>query len=179
MKKEKQTPIHDFFSQDHRRVDALLEKATEDIHHIDLNIYNEFRIALLTHIKMEENILFPAAKKANQNQPLPDFARFRSEHAAITTLLAVYPNPDLIKVLKYVLHKHDEAEEKPGGMYDICENLTQDQTDELLHQLKNITPTPVHPPKKENYVFEAAKRVLARAGYDYDELLQKLNDSQQ
>jgi len=167
-------PIHDFFSKDHQRVDQLLEKAIQDLNNIDMDIYQEFRIALLTHIKMEENILFPAAKKANNGKPLPDFQRFRLEHAAITTLLAVYPNPEIIKVLKYVLNKHDHAEEKPGGMYDVCEKLTQSQTADLLEELKNIKPTPVHPPKKEDYVFEAAKRVLSRAGYDYDDLVEKL-----
>jgi len=168
-------PIHNFFSKDHRRVDALLEKATKDPDNIDMTIYQEFRIALLTHIKMEENVLFPAAKKANNGDQLPDFQRYRLEHAAITTLLAVYPNAELIKVLKYVLDKHDEAEERPGGMYDVCEKLTQDQTSEIIKKLNETTPTPVHPPKKEKYVFEAAKRVLTRAGYDYDELVEKLN----
>ncbi len=169
-------PIHDFFSKDHRRVDLLLEKAIQDLDNINMEIYQEFRIALLTHIKMEENILFPAAKKANNGKQLPDFQRYRLEHAAITTLLAVYPNPELIKVLKYVLDQHDEAEEKPGGMYDVCEKLTNSQTSDLLKELKNIKPTPVHPPKKEDYVFEAAKRVLSRAGYDYDELAKKLSN---
>lgn len=167
-------PIHDFFSEDHRRVDALLEEAIKDLDNIDMTIYQEFRIALLTHIKMEENVLFPAAKEANDGKPLPDFQRFRLEHAAITTLLAVYPNMELIKVLKHVLHQHDEAEEKPGGMYDVCERLTQDQTSAIIEKLENITPTPVHPPKKEEYVFEAAKRVLTRAGYDYEELVEEL-----
>lgn len=166
--------IHQFFSEDHRRIDAILEQATQNLQQIDMDLYQEFRIALLTHIKMEENILFPAAKIANGGKPLPDFQRFRLDHAAITTLLAVYPNEEVIKVLKYIVDLHDEAEEKPGGIYEVCENLTQDQTAELLSQLKAITPTPVHPPKKETYVFEAAKRVLARAGYDYNELAEKL-----
>lgn len=166
--------LHHFFSEDHRRIDAILEEATRDIHQIDMDLYQDFRIALLTHIKMEENILFPAAKLANGGKPLPDFQRFRLDHAAITTLLAVYPNEEVVKVLKYIVDLHDEAEEKPGGMYEVCENLTRDQTKEILKELRAITPTPVHPPKKEIYVFEAAKRVLARAGYDYDELAKKL-----
>lgn len=161
-------PLHDFFTNDHERLDAILEVATKDMNAIDMEIYKQFRIGLLTHIKMEENILFPAAKKANNDQPLPNFQRFRLEHAAITTLLAVYPSAEVIKVLRHILDRHDLAEEEPGGMYDICENLTKEYTDELLKQLRNITPTPVHPPKKEDYVLEAAKRVVERAGYDYE-----------
>lgn len=164
-------PIHDFFSKDHKRVDSLLNEATKDITNIDLEIYASFRVGLLTHIKMEENILFPAAKEANDGKPLPNFSRFRLEHAAITTLLAVHPHKDLIKVIRHVLDKHDEAEEIPGGMYDICEKLTIDRREEILEKVKSIEQVPVHPPKKEDYVFEAAKRVLARSGYDYDTII--------
>src|SRR5699024_3124111 len=103
-------PIHQFFSKDHQRIDKLLDRATKDPNNIDSALYKQFRIGLLTHIKMEENVLFPAAKKANGGKPLPDFKRFRLEHAALTTLLAVPPNPELLKVLYHVLEKHDEAE---------------------------------------------------------------------
>src|SRR5699024_9203316 len=131
-------PLYDFFTDDHRRVDLLLEQATKDPNNIDHKIYKQFRVGLLTHIKMEENILFPAAKKANGGNQLPGFKRFRNEHAALTTLMAVYPNPNLLKVLRHILEKHDEAEERSGGMYEICENLTRNETEELLEKLKNI-----------------------------------------
>ncbi len=163
--------LHDFFTKDHDRVDKLLEQATQNPDQIDLELYREFRIGLLTHIKMEENLLFPAAKEAQGGKPLPNFKRFRLEHGALTTLVAVYPNKEVIKVIQHVLERHDEAEEKPEGMYDICENLTKDHTQELIEKAKEITPVPVHAPKKEEYVLEAAKRVLKRAGYDYDQIL--------
>lgn len=161
-------PLHQFFTEDHERIEGLLEQAITDPDQIDLERYRKFRIGLLTHIKMEENILFPAAKKANGGKPLPNFQRFRMEHGAITTLMAVHPNREVIKVIRHILDRHDLAEEEPGGMYDVCENLTKAYTEELLEELKNIPPTPVHPPKKEDYVLEAAKRVVKRAGYDYD-----------
>lgn len=165
-------PIYQFFAQDHNRVDDILQEAIKDSESIDFDKYQEFRIALLTHIKMEENILFPAAKEANAGKELPDFKRFRLEHAAITTLLAVHPNvyPEVIKVIRYILERHDEAEEKPGGMYEVCEKLTENRTKKILQQLKNTIETPVHPPKKEDYVLAAAKRVVERAGYNYDEI---------
>lgn len=161
-------PLHQFFTQDHRRLDALLEESTKNPDEIDTELYRQFRIGLLTHIKMEENIVFPAAKKANDGKPLPDFERFRLEHGAITTLMAVPPDSKMLQVLRYVLDKHDEAEEIPGGMYDICENLTKDQTEEILEKLKAVTPVPVHPPNPLPVVLKAAKRILKRAGYDYD-----------
>ncbi|MBW7937003.1 MAG: hemerythrin domain-containing protein, partial [Flavobacteriales bacterium] len=46
-------PLYDFFAQDHRRLEQLLEEATnKDV--VDMVLYNEFRSGLLTHIKMEE-----------------------------------------------------------------------------------------------------------------------------
>lgn len=164
-------PLYNFFTKDHGRVDDLLQQAIRSLPKIDMKIYDQFRIALLTHIKLEENLLFPIAKKANGGRPLPHFKRFRLEHGALTTLIAVHPTPELIKVISYVLQKHDEAEEEPGGMYDVCEALTKEKTNEVLQTAKRIKPVPVHPPKKEVYVLEAAKRVLSRAGYDYDKIL--------
>ncbi|TQD39035.1 hemerythrin domain-containing protein [Haloflavibacter putidus] len=167
-------PIYNFFTEDHRRLDTLLEKATKDPDNVDKDLYREFRIGLLTHIKMEEKVLFPAAKIANGGEPLPNFERFRLEHGAITTLMAVPPNKELLKVLGHVLEKHDEAEEIKGGMYDICENLTQGQTEEILEQLKKVTPVPVLEPNASPAVLKAAKRILKRAGYDYDGIVARV-----
>lgn len=160
--------LYDFFTEDHRRVEAILEEATRDINNIDEDLYREFRIALLTHIKMEEKILFPAAQRANNGEPLEYQAQLRLEHGAITTLMVPTPTPDLIKVLKYVLDIHDEVEEKKGGMYEACEKLTLNETEEILEELRNTTLVPVHPNKDSDFVLQAAKRSLLRAGYDYD-----------
>lgn len=164
-------PIYNFFSGDHRRVDSILEESKHDPYNLNYEAYNKFRVALLTHIKMEENILFPAAKKANGGKALPDFDQLRLEHAALTTLMAVHPTQEIIKVIEHLLEKHDELEERSGGIYDVCDHLTATQTEEILEQLENIKPTPLHDTKKDAYVMEAAKRVLTRAGYDYDEIV--------
>lgn len=164
----KNKTLYDFFTEDHRRLDKILDTATKNPDKVDSNLYREFRIGLLTHIKMEEKILFPAAKKANGGEPLPDFERFRLEHGAITTLMAVPPTRKLLKVLRHILEKHDEAEEIKGGMYDVCEKLTQDQTQEILTALRKVTPVPVHEPNASPAVLKAAKRITKRAGYDYD-----------
>lgn len=163
-------PLYEFFTRDHRRVDKLLEKATEGFTVTNEEKYRQFRIGLLTHIKMEENILFPAVKEANGGKQLPMIDRFRREHGALTTIVAAKPDPEVIKVLRHVLEKHDEAEEEQGGMYEVCENLTGEQTREILEKAKSITEVPVHPPNPADAVLKAAKRVLKRAGYDYDEI---------
>jgi hemerythrin superfamily protein len=56
--------LHQFFAEDHRRIDKLFNKATEQPNEVDMNYYLQFRTQLLRHIKMEEKILFKAAKKS-------------------------------------------------------------------------------------------------------------------
>lgn len=164
-------PLYHYFTDDHRQIEAILEKAIENRAQVNDTFYQEFRARLLTHIKMEEKILFLAAQKANNNVPLPLAAQLRLEHGAITSLMVPSPTPELIKVLKHVLEIHDIKEEEEGGMYDACEALTVEQRDEILEQLGNVTLTPIHPHNDAPIALEAAKRALLRAGFDYDKIV--------
>ena len=56
-------------------------------------------------------------------------------------------------------------------MYDLCENLTKIQTDEVMKKLSEVTEVPVHPFNTHPVVFGAMKRALLRAGFDYDDIL--------
>jgi len=163
-------PLYDFFTNDHRRIEDLLDKATEDHNGIEMDAYHRFRTGLLKHIKMEEKILFPAAQKANGGTPLPLAAKLRLDHGALTALMVVPPSPEVIKVLRHVLDKHDLLEEQPGGMYDVCEGLTAGETGELLAQLEKATEVPVQKFNDADYALGAAKRALERAGFDFDAL---------
>ena len=160
--------IYQFFTKDHRRIELLLEKATEDVNNIDMDYYHSFRTGLLKHIKMEEKILFPAAQKANGGTPLSLASKLRLDHGAITSLMVVPPDPGVIKVLRHVLKKHDILEEQPGGMYDMCESLTTGETQNILDQLSKVTEVPVQQYNKADYALGAAKRALERAGFDFD-----------
>ncbi len=162
--------LYQFFTKDHRRIEDILNKATEDIQNIQMDYYHQFRSGLLKHIKMEERIFFPAAQKANNGVPLPLAAKLRLDHGALTALMVVPPDPAVVKVLRYVLEEHDLLEEQPGGMYDVCEKLTEGETQEVLQQLKKSTEVPLQAHNKAEYALEAAKRALARAGYDFDAL---------
>lgn len=164
-------PIYDFLSADHERLNNLLDEAVANYNAIDIEKYRQFRIGLLTHIKMEEKILFPATKKANGNVHLQMIVQLRLEHGAITALMALPPSENLTKVIRYILNIHDLKEEEPGGVYEVCERLTASETESILKAFKETTPVPVHPPNDSVYVFEAAKRALKRAGYDYDEIV--------
>ncbi|HRF23422.1 MAG TPA: hemerythrin domain-containing protein, partial [Chitinophagaceae bacterium] len=117
-------PLYQFFTKDHRRIEQLLDQACENPDVIDLEYYHQFRTGILKHIKMEEKILFPAAQRANGNIPIPLAAKLRLEHGAITSLMVLPPTLDVIKVVRIILDEHDLLEEEPGGMYDICEQLT-------------------------------------------------------
>lgn len=164
-------PLYHFFTEDHRRIEVLLEEATKDPLHIDQELYHHFRTGLLRHIKMEEKILFPAAQKANGGKPLPLAAKLRLDHGALTALMVVPPTREVISVILYVLEKHDQLEEEPGGMYDLCEKLAVHETRQLLEQLALTTEVPVHPHNKAGYALDAAKRALERAGFDYDAIV--------
>ena len=98
--------LYQFFTKDHRRIEDILNIATEDIHY-QMDYYHQFRSGLLKHIKMEERIFFPAAQKANNGVPLPLAAKLRLDHGALTALMVVPPDPEVVKVLRYVLEEHD------------------------------------------------------------------------
>lgn len=161
-------PLYQFFTEDHQRIDGFLDNAVAKPGEIDLNHYHHFRTQLLRHIKMEEKILFPAAKRADSTVAESLIPRFRLEHGAITALMVPPPTSQLLGVIKYLLEIHDIAEEEPGGLYEICEALTHGQTEELLTQLRATQEVPVHPPNPAPIAIEAARRALARAGYDFD-----------
>lgn len=163
--------LYNFFTQDHRRIEPLLEEATRNPREINMDIYHQFRTGLLKHIKMEERILFPAAKEANNGRELPLQAKLKKDHGAITALLVVPPNPDVVKVIRFILEKHDILEEEKGGMYEACEALTKDETTVLLEQLKSAKEVPVQPHNDTAFAMKAAKNALNRAGYDFQEIL--------
>ncbi len=165
-------PLHQFFTKDHHRIDELLNKAIEQPGKIDLNYYHQFRTQLLRHIKMEENTLFPAAKKVNPEVVQALIPRFRLEHGALTALMVPPPTSSLIKVIRYVLERHDRAEEEPGGLYDVCEALTHGQTQELLGKLAGTEEVPVHPPNPAPIAIASARRALKRANYDFDAIVE-------
>lgn len=164
--------LYDFFTNDHRRIEKILGEATKNKDRVDLEKYHQFRIGLLTHIKMEEKILFVAAQKANGGEPLPLQAKLRLDHGALTSLMVCVPTPQVLRALNYILEQHDILEEEAGGMYEACEKLTQHETQQILEDLKNVTPVPVHPFNEAAYVIDVAKRSIERAGFDFDKITQ-------
>lgn len=165
---KQRAPLYDFFAADHRRIETIFARATKDKNNVDLEQYHEFRVGLLTHIKMEEKILFTAAQKANGGAPLPLQAKLRLDHGALTSLLVCFPTPAVIKMISHIMEEHDILEEEQGGMYEACERLARPEIQQILEDLENVTPVPVHPFNEASYVLDVARRSVKRAGFDFD-----------
>jgi hypothetical protein len=160
--------VHRYLVDDHRRLDALLERAMSDPENIDASAYAQFRAGLLKHIGMEEKILFPAAQKRRGGEPLPVAPRLRLDHGALVALLVPSPTASVVAAIRAILKIHNPIEEDAGGMYDQCEKVVGTEVDEILRQLQNYSEVKALPHVDSPFVIEAARRALARAGYDYE-----------
>jgi len=162
--------IRRFLSDDHRRLDALLDRTTTDPARIDRAAYASFRAGLLKHIGMEERILLPAAQRLRGGEPLPIATGLRLQHGAIASLLVPTPTPDVIATLRVVLDIHNPLEEDPAGLYETCEELAGNGLAALVAALRAAPEVPVAAYVDGAKVMAAARRTLARAGLDVDVL---------
>lgn len=162
-------PVARLLADDHRRLEALLRRATAHPGMIDRAAYAEFRAGLLKHIGMEEKILLPAAQRARGGEPLPIAAKLRLDHGALAALLVPTPTPTIIAALRAILAAHNSIEEGPGGVYDICEHLAGAEAAALLAQLRAAPEVPVAPHSDGPRVLAATRRALARAGYNLED----------
>jgi hypothetical protein len=139
-------PLHRFFSADHRRLDALLQRSIAEPGRVDLAPFGEFRAGILRHIGMEEKVLFTAARQARGGEPLELAARLRVDHGAIAALLVPTPTPALVAEIVSVLASHNRREEEPGGVYDACdEALGPAVAARLVEELRAFPEPPLKP----------------------------------
>jgi hypothetical protein len=162
--------IYRLLADDHRRLDALLDRATADPGRIDRAAYAEFRAGLLKHIGMEEKILLPAVQRLRGGEPLPVAAALRLQHGAIAALLVPTPTPDVIATLRVVISGHNPLEEEPGGLYETCEEVVDNEVDVLLANLRAAPEVPVASHVDGSKVLSAVRRSLARTGLDVEAL---------
>jgi hypothetical protein len=159
-------PIHCFLAVEHRHLEQAFREATADLERIDMKKYARFRACLLRHIAAEEKILIPAAKAASATI-LPLARKIRTQHGAITALLAPPPSPTILRALRAILESHDALEEMRGGLYDRCENLVAGRSEEILDRLHAAPEVPVSPYAQDPEVIDSVRRILARAGYEW------------
>ena len=129
-------PLGEFLAADHRRLEALLDRATADPEAVDQILFEEFRAGLLRHIGMEEKILLPAARRALGGNPLPIARRLRLDHGAIAAMLVPTPSAKSVARLRQMLALHDALEEGPDAVYDECDRLLSGEVTELLRSLE-------------------------------------------
>lgn len=158
--------IHRYLADDHDRLDALLERSISDPENIDISAYAQFRSGLLKHIGMEEKILLPAAQRIRSGEPLPVAAKLRLDHGALAAMLVPTPTARVVAAIRAILKFHNPIEEDPGGMYDQCEELAGAGAEQILRQLQEAPEVRVLPHVDSPFVMEAARRALARAGYE-------------
>lgn len=151
-----------FMSADHRRLEALLDRATATSGAIAHDLFEQFRAGLLRHIALEEKILLPAIRAARGGDPHPMAAQLRLDHGAIAALLVPTPTAAGVSRLRTLLEQHDEIEERGGGVYDNCDSTLASEAAELLHRLKTYpevrTAPHVDGPLVERHIQEALER---------------------
>jgi hypothetical protein len=162
-------PLYKFFVEDHRRLEKLLSRATVHAPTYDGTGYSEFRVGLLKHIKMEENVIIPAAQQAREGIPLAIAPKLRLDHGALVALLVPPPSPTVVRAIRGILSDHNRTEESQGGLYDLCERLVGEQVVELMKKVEEVPEVPALPHKTGPNILEATKRALQRAGYDLDD----------
>ncbi len=158
--------LYHYFESDHKRLEALLDRASAKAGEFEMNAYSEFRSGLLRHIGLEEKILFPAAQNAKAPEPIPGIQKLRLDHGALTALMVPPPTAAIVATIRVILAEHDALEESPGGPYDVCERLAGNEVDSLLERVRSAPAVPVLPHRSEPFVLEATRRAVARAGYD-------------
>jgi hypothetical protein len=159
-------PLSAFFIDDHRRLDGLLKKALAG-GQVEATAYGEFRAGILRHIGMEERVLIPAATRARGGTALPVARLLRLDHGAIASLLVPPPSPRIIERIVAVLGPHNEAEERPGGLYAVCDELLVKEAETLLKALRGFPEVPVAPHQDgrnvQRHIEETVR--LARRGW--------------
>jgi len=134
--------LRSWLSRDHAEIDALLRAAT-GAERFDLDAFGQFRERLLRHIGIEERLLFPAVKRVHDGQLPASVAELRIDHAALTSLLVPTPDHALAEEIADLLARHNELEERAGGVYDECVAMLDDATAEaLLRDASERRPVP-------------------------------------
>jgi len=157
--------LRQFLTDDHRRLDALLELSGQCRTPDERAAYDQFRRGILKHIGIEEKIMLTAAARL-RGAPLEEAGRLRLDHGALVSLLMPIPTPPIIRAIRAVLAAHNPIEEGAGGVYDRCEKLAASEHDTLLDKIRAAPEVPTNPNATTPRILDAARNALRRAGYD-------------
>ncbi|MBE9537794.1 MAG: hemerythrin domain-containing protein [Proteobacteria bacterium] len=142
--------IQDYLTGDHRRCDELLSAAESAVDSGDWSDAEQKTQAFLTttanHLRMEEEILFPAFEEATGMTQGPT-AMMRQEHdqmrglfAQIEDALQRQDEEDFLgntETLLIMIQQHNMKEE--GMLYPMADEHLVDQSEQLLDQMKKTS----------------------------------------
>ena len=158
-----------FLVDDHVRLAGLLQKAHPRPGRVNYGPYAEFRAGLLRHIAMEEKILLPAARRLLGGEPLPTYDKLRRDHGALAALLVPTPTPEIAATIRAILNDHNQVEEGPDGVYEVCERLAAEEAESLVTEMRNLPDVKLAPHDDDPRVMKSTLRALERAGYRLEE----------
>lgn len=162
--------LYQYLSDDHDRLDGLLQRAVAKPGVISMEPYGDFRKGLLRHIGIEEKIVFPTIAKLQGGRPAAITERLRLDHGAIVALLVPPPSASIVATIRSILQVHNALEEQEGGLYQLFEQLVGSDSDTLLQKLKSAPEVPVLPHNERPGIIEATRRAVARAGYEFKDV---------
>jgi len=164
-----------YLSHDHRYIDRLFERALQH-DTVDMLLYTKFRIRLLRHIAIEEQLVLPVIRK-HLPGGFPMETQLRLEHGALAALLVPPPDTDVTDVLACLLRKHNALEEAHGTLYELLDNCARLEDDDVTAAIRNHPEPPLSRFINNPMALEPAKRALDRAGYSFDALLREARTS--
>jgi hypothetical protein len=162
--------VASYFTEDHRRLEALLNRAVTAAGEINNEAYSKFRSGLLKHIGMEEKILMLEVKRLQNGAPYKNAETLRLEHGAFAALLVPPASSKIAAVFRSIMIHHNELEEGEDGLYAACERLIGIRVQEFMTRVHSFPDVPVMPHVQNPNVIEVTRRALARAGYDIDKI---------
>jgi hypothetical protein len=159
--------LYQYLADDHKRLDGLLQRATVKQDAINMESYGEFRMGLLRHIGIEENIILPAIAKLQSGRRAALVQRLNLDHDALIALLIPPPSPSIVLTIKSILKVHNAHEEQEDGLYQLFEQLSGPDTENILELIKAAPEVPVLTHSGKPDVLEATRCAVERAGYEF------------
>ncbi len=138
--------LHDFFTQDHRRLDSLFNQFKEGDPPSDIDVLHEFARGLIQHIIWEEEFLFPVFEEVTGMVTEGPIALMRQDHHTIQELLyellmqtrSGKVDPTLPLRLEGLLLQHNLAEE--NVLYEAVESMIAPESRVELLQILSEEP---------------------------------------
>jgi hemerythrin superfamily protein len=163
--------LHEFLSRDHERLDALLADAVRDDGSIREDRYVEFRRGLLTHIGIEERLLFPEIRRRRALSEVEQ--QLHRDHAALAALLMPPPTRAEIESIRKILEDHNRFEEDAGGVYELVEEMTGEKLSALMENVRAYPPVALAPHADSEVTRRSIEQLVREADEGRRKLLRR------